>query len=269
MLGRGPATPAHEAHAELEHAARVDAEILRRRHIDEALVDPAGQPGVGHSRHGQACLEHGLDGGQDVHRAVGAVDADDVGAEVAHLAGDVEAARAVGHAAVLVDRDLRDDGQAAGGHCAGDADGDAQLGRLAHGLDDERVYARLDQRLGLFAQRSPDFVEVVLTGVAEEVTARAYGTGDVGLSGRGGARELHAGQIELGHAVGQTVLFKPERVRSKRVGLDQRRAGPHVVFVHARDDLGARHIELFKACRIQYSAFVELRPHRPVDDENV
>ena len=45
--GRRAAAAADELHAELEHAARVDAEVLGRRHVDEALVDAAREPGVG------------------------------------------------------------------------------------------------------------------------------------------------------------------------------------------------------------------------------
>ena len=51
VLGGRAAAPADEAHAELEHAAREHAEVLGRRDVDEALVDPARQTGVGHRGH--------------------------------------------------------------------------------------------------------------------------------------------------------------------------------------------------------------------------
>ena len=78
VLGRRAAAAADEAHAELEHAARVDAEVLGRRDVDHALVDPAREAGVRRPRSTGAPIgDHLLDRGEDGHRAVGAVHADD------------------------------------------------------------------------------------------------------------------------------------------------------------------------------------------------
>ena len=51
VLRRRSAAAADEAHADAEHAARVDAEVLGGRHVDHALVDPARETGVRRREH--------------------------------------------------------------------------------------------------------------------------------------------------------------------------------------------------------------------------
>ena len=78
VLGVVPQQPPTALHADLEHAPRVDAEVLGRRHVDEAPVDAARQAGVRLRDHGQAGAEHARDHLVDAGGTVRAVHADRV-----------------------------------------------------------------------------------------------------------------------------------------------------------------------------------------------
>ena len=267
MLGRGAATSADELHAELVHAARVDAEVLGGRHVDEALVDAARKACVGERPHGEAGREHRLRGLEHVHRAVAAVDADDARAPLLHEATDFGGGRAVGHAAVLVDRSRADDRDLRAARGDGALDRDAQLVRLAKRLDHDAVDAARDERLHLLGDRDAHLLEVDGQSFAEEVARRTDRTDHERLGARGITRELHGGVIDLGHLRGKAVLLEAHGVGAERVGLDHGRAGAHVILVDLADELGLRDVELFEANAEEHASLVELRPHRAVDHE--
>ncbi len=143
-----PQQPPTSLHAELEHAPRVDAEVLGRRHVDHALVDPPREAGV------RRPPRRGSPSGSIFSTAASTFIGPSEQLTPTTLAPHSRIRRAtssalgaVGHAAGSSSDADRDDGHLAACAAADRGfDGDAQLGRLAHRLDDERVDAGLDER---------------------------------------------------------------------------------------------------------------------------
>ena len=153
VLGRGAAAAADHRGAELDHAAREHVEVLGRRHVEEAAVDGAGQPGVGLHAERQARAEHPLGDGERELRTVAAVHADarrrpSRAAWSATCSGvDPSATVSLGSNAIEAMIGMP------GRRAAGRLDRDPDLLEVTEGLEHEQVDAALDERRGLLGER--------------------------------------------------------------------------------------------------------------------
>ncbi len=146
VLRRRAAAAADQAHAGGDEAPRVGRHVLRRREIDVAALDVARPSGVGlHREARRRALGDPLDRLEHRRRPDAAVQADDVGAERLELRGELLRRRAVGGDAVVAGGELRDHRLVRDGADA--ADGGAELGDVAEGLEHEQVDAGVGERL--------------------------------------------------------------------------------------------------------------------------
>jgi hypothetical protein len=269
VLGRGPAAAADEAHAQLAEAPREHPEVLGRRHVDEAIVDAAGQARVGHGRERHAQGQQLLDRREHDLRPVGAVDAHHGGAVLDGALGHLEHLAAVGEREPLVDRHLRDDRHPAAARERRPLERERELFGLAHGLDHQAVDALFEQRVGLLVEGSAHAGALVVgEAAAEDEAGGAHGAAHVGAALRRLAGELGGLSVELAHFVVEAVPREAKAVGPEGVGLDELRAGAHVVFVHPTHELAPRDHELFVVDAEQHAALVELRAHAAVDHDD-
>ncbi len=272
VLRRRPAAAADEAHADADHAPRVDAEVLGGRHVDHALVDPARQPGVRRREHGQA--RSAPSWSTAASTPIGPSEQ----FTPTMLAPHSRASRAISSASVpsAMRPFSSSDALAMTGTRPSEASTAASTATRSSGVcrmvstTSASTFA-FEERARLLEEHRLDLREVlrgrVASGLAEEVPARSDGADDVRLGPRRRARDPYARGVELVNARRQPVLLEAQRVRAERVRLDDLGAGAHEVFVHLGDELGARDVELLEAGAVEHAALVELRSHGAVDDE--
>ena len=249
VLGRGPAAPADDGHAELGHEAvqvlgqLVGCEVVVHVAVDhrrEARIRDAGDRDAAGPRKVAQRLAH-------LDRAGGAVEADHVdlhGIEHGQRGADLGAGQ---HAPGQLDGHL-----ALQRHVAVEGDHGAP-GAVDRGLDRQHVELRLDQQQVDAALEQPE--RLLLVGVTElgvrdvpergELRAGAHGAGHPARPL--GRRELvahRAGQLggpagQLAGPVGQPVLGQDDRGRAEGVGLDDVAADLVEGAVHLGHEVGA------------------------------
>ena len=230
VLGRGPAAPADDGHAELgDEAVQVLGQAVGREVVVHVAVDDRREARIRDAGDGDAAgprkvaqrLAH-------LHRAGGAVEADHVdlhGVEHGQCGADLGAGQ---HAAGQLDRHLRLQGDEAVERHHG------APGTVHGGLDRQHVELRLDEQEVDPALEQPQ--RLLLVGVAElgvrnvaergELGPGSHGTGHPARPlGRGELVPDGAGQFggpagQLTGAVGQPVLGQDDRGRAECVGLD-------------------------------------------------
>ena len=272
VLGRRPAAAPDEPRSYADHAARVHAEVLRRRHVDHALVDAARLAGVRRRKDRQPDRHHLAHGREDAHRTVRAVHADDARAPLPGEAGDLVSLRSLGHAAVFVERRARDHGYAPLGRLDRGFDGGSQLGRLPDRLDDQGVDPRIEQRSRLLEERRLDLREVLRGRVAPD-SPRKYPLGPM-------APMTYACPPAASRAMRAPAALSSLDARRQPVLFEAHALAPNVLVSMTcapartkssctlRDELRTRNVELLEARAVQHAALVEQRSHRAVDDEH-
>ena len=152
-----PQQPPTSCTPSLNMPPRVDAEVLGRRHVDHALVDPAREPGVRRREHRQP--ERAPSAPPPRARSSGPSEQ----LTPTTLAPHSFIRRAISSAGVpsaircASSSETRGDDRDAPARRRVDRgfDRDAELGGLAHRLDDERVDPGLDERARLLAEAPP------------------------------------------------------------------------------------------------------------------
>src|SRR6185437_11868131 len=128
VLGRGAATAADDFGAGGDELAGVVGQVLGRHHVEVAPVHVAGLAGVGlGDERAAGGVGHLLQRFEHAHRTTAAVYADHVGAPALHAARGFGGGGAVEGAALVVNRDLRDQRQG-----AGVAGAEERLAQLSH-----------------------------------------------------------------------------------------------------------------------------------------
>ncbi len=240
--------------------------MLRVRDIQRAAFDRRGHPGVGLRDHRHAAADHAGDhlielGGPDP-----AVAADDVGAGRDHPIGDFRRTEPAVAARVLVEHHHRDD-RRLGAALARDVDRVLDLEDRRERLEHDRVDAGEHERVDLIGEREPRGPALGGRRDPELDAGRADRARDERFLIRGGARELDGGAVDRLRLFGEPVPRERDPVRTERVGLDDIRAGGHVIGVDPAHELGLRDVELVVAARVQHAALVEQRAHRAVEQQ--
>jgi hypothetical protein len=171
---------------------------------------------------------------------------------------------AVGGEAVFARRQLRHDRQ--GRHRPHAADGGAELGHVAEGLEHEQVDA--GERLGLLAEGRLGLVQAGLAPRLDADAERADRAGHVGLAAGRLPGDADARGVDLAQAIAQAELGQLEAVGAEGVGLEDVRPGPEVGLVNLGDDVGLGQVQLVERAVEKDALAVEHRAHRAVADEH-
>ena len=192
VIRRRAAAAADQAHAGGDEAPRVGRHVLRRREIDVAAFDVARPSGVRLHRRGAPSVRSAI---RSIVSSIAAgptlqfrpmTSAPSASSSAANCSGGVPSAVAPSSPVVIcatIGR-VRDGADA--------ADGGAELGDVAEGLEHEQIDAALGERLGLLAERRFRFVEAGLAPRLDAHAERTDRAGDVGLAARRLAGDAHA-----------------------------------------------------------------------------
>ena len=273
MIGRGAAAAAHNLRSGRNRLARKAGHVLRRAEIDIAPFHRARHAGIGHGRDGQRGRgAHGFDGGQHGRWTSGAVHAHGVRAPLGKQRGGLLRRRSIQAVAFIVHRDHHHDRQIGRGFLRRQQRF-ARLVQRRHGLDDEHVHARIDQRANLLGKCGARLIEPGFAQRLQPHAQRPDGARHPGLAsllffqvGNGLLGEPHAGGVDLGHFAGQSVARQPEAVGAERVGLQNLGAGLQVVFVDGQDQPGIGEIQLVVAAVDEDAAGIQNRAHGAVGE---
>ncbi len=168
--------------------------------------------------------------------------------------------------AVVAGGELRDHGLVRDGADA--ADGGAELGDVAEGLEHEQVDAGLGERLGLLAERRFRFVQTGLAPRLDAHAERADGAGDVGLAARRLAGDAHTRGVDLTQPLAEAEGPQLQPVGAERVGFEDVGPGPHVGLMDLGDEIRLGEIQLVEGSVEEDALAVEHRPHRAVADQD-
>mmetsp|Transcript_10494 Transcript_10494/g.29422 ORF Transcript_10494/g.29422 Transcript_10494/m.29422 type:complete len:241 (+) Transcript_10494:1169-1891(+) len=234
-MGRGgAAAPPDNADARLEHTAPVDAKVLGRGHVHQALVQVARLAGVrgGHHR-GAAGLDHLHGDLVHVGRPV-AVDAHHVGPPLCeHLRHALRRCPIL--QATVREAHLRNDRPRE--QRPGYFQRQAHLLQVAERLEEQQIHLTLHEHLNLLPERCFDSLGGLVAQVAHGLPRRPHRPREVyclarflnGLSGN-----PHASLIHRDHLVPDAVLAQEERVGRERVRLDNICPRRNVLLVHRK-----------------------------------
>ena len=150
-----------------------------------------------------------------------------------------------------------------------------QVQRVLLGLEQQRVHAALDQRVGLKRVGGAHVVEGHVAGDGDRAGARSHRPDDEALTS-GLAGDAGPGQCDLVGAFAEAVLGEHVGRAAEGVGADQVGAGVPVGAVDAGHHVGAREVQMLVAALVLRAAEVrgrevgrlQHRTHRPVEDED-
>ena len=150
-----------------------------------------------------------------------------------------------------------------------------QVQRVLLGLEQQRVHAALDQRVGLERVGGAHVVEGHVAGDGDRAGARSHRPDDEALTS-GLAGDAGPGQCDLVGAFAEAVLGEHVGRAPEGVGADQVGAGVPVGAVDAGHHVGAREVQVLVAALVLRAAEVrgrevgrlQHRTHRPVEDED-
>ncbi len=174
--------------------------------------------------------------------------------------------RAVQRVAVLFRGHLRDDRDGRR-YAANGVHRRADLVQVAERLEDEQIDPAIGQSLSLFAEILARLVD---TGLAPRLDAHAQRSdraGDISLFASRVSRQLRALDVDGVQFVGETEGSELDAVRAERVGLDDVRAGPHVLLVYFGDQIRLRQVQRVEALVDEDALRVQHRPHRAIANE--
>ena len=265
VLRRRPTAAAHEAHAGLDHAARVAGHVLGARHVDLPVANRAREPRVGLRGEGEVGdFRHPLQRFQHGGGAHRAVEPDHVRPQRFQLPGQRVRGRAVHRLPVLPHRHLRDDREI--GARAHRPQRRRQLGRVREGLQHEAVHASSEQPFHL---RTEVGFGVVGGGVPPGLHAdaqRADGSQHQRALPHSLPRQGCCAEVELEGALLQAVGGELHGVGAEGVGLHQLRARAHVLLVDLPHHFRLLHHQRVVADVDEDAAAVEERAHGAVQD---
>ena len=247
-LGGRPAASAHDVDPQVHVALDVARHVLGAGEVVELAVHLRGVARVGHDHEGVVHVAgHLLHEGQGVGGAHGAVDAHHVrtvgGQALAPLHGRV----AEEGAAVLVEGEGGEDGEV-GGHLPAGLDEEPRFEGGLLGLDDEEVGARLGQCGDLLETDLPGlgFVHVTV-GLEHDLEGADGGAHPDGASVGRPARDLHAPDVNIPHAVVEIVLGQIEAVGLEGVGGEDPRPRVDVFAMEGEDQVRLGDVGLLEA----------------------
>ena len=265
VLGARAAAAPDERHAALEQPPRIHAEVLGRGHVDRPLVQAAGTAGVRLRAHRPAVTEHLARHLEHEGRSLRAVHADHVGAAIAQEIGDEGRRQPVDRRPVLAERHLRHD--RSGEQGAGRLERRFHLGGSDESLQDQEVDALFQESLDLLLEDRVEDGAQRGGKLRRQGPGRPDRTGDVGGATRGLARQSHSRTVDIAQPVLRAVAPQELAVRPERVRFDNLRARLDVISMDLEHQVGTRKIGLVERSSDEIAALVELRPHRPVEDE--
>ena len=265
VLRPGPAAASDEAHSRLEHAARVDAEVLGRRHVERALIETPGAAGIRLHADRGAARDHGPAHFEEKRRSLGAVGPDDVGPRVAQAPAHLERRQPVDEPPLFAEGYLRDDGPAV--HRAGRDECLLDLLEAVEGLEDQEVDPFLEQRGDLFEEEPAQRGAPFFRQSSDHQPRRADGAGHPRFAPRRLARQTHSRPVDRPDLVLRPVAFEALGVGAEGVGLQDLGARGHVVAVDVEDQVGAGEVCLVEGAGDEVAALVELRPHGAVEHQ--
>ena len=149
----------------------------------------------------------------------------------------------------------------------------ARLVQGRHGLDDEHVHARLDQRADLFDKCGARLIQPGFAQRLQAHSQRPHRARHPRLAGLLVFQMSHCllgqanpGGIDLCHLAGQSVARQPESVGAEGVGLQDLGAGLQIVFVDRQDQVWIGKIQLVVAAVDKHPARIQHRAHGAVGE---
>ena len=275
VLRRRPAAAADDPRP-VGHGLCDDAtEILRPGGVDEATLDPARQPGIGHDRErvAQPCpsgfgRRHPVNRVEAGKRPRPAIHPDRVGAGLNQRPDCPAGSRPVGSDQLLAEGHLRDDRQI--GRPPRLVERENQVLERPERLEHEQVDAALEQSVDLLAEGRPNRAFLVLRQLAPGRSERPDRTGHEGIAARDVARlpgDLRRPPIERVGAIRKSVCIEPVAIRAERGRLDELCAGIQVFTVDRSDEVRPRRGQLIQARSLRNPAREQQRAHRAVGED--
>ena len=272
MVGGRAAAAADDRCAGAEHPGDDPPEVGGLGGIDEAALDPLGQPGIRHDRQARPRRArragHPIERLETAERTGPAVDSERV-----HVGREQRRERDLGRGAVggdelLAERHLGHDRQVRRRPRL--ADGVEQVAEIGERLEHEQVDPALEQTVDLFPERRPDRGGVVAGQVARRATERADRSGHEDVPSRdvaGLTGELGAAPVQPGRPVREPEAGQPRAVGPERGGLDD--VGPRleVLAMDGPDEVRAGLDELVQAGPLRDAPREQERAHPAVGEQ--
>ncbi len=268
--GRGAATTADNRRARGNERRRILAEILRRGRIHDAPADSFRPPGVGHHRESRARSGgfHQAENPKRLRRAAGAVDADDVRADLRQFCGHV--GRRVSQQSQVVTGERHAGGDGQGADRFGGAHRFRRFMQVAHRFNDDQIYAAGDQHGDLIVERGVSLRRSDSTEGRQPDSQWPDRSADENPRSRLGndvARQSHRRGVDVAHFGFEAVPCQLVAVCAEGVGFDDLRAGVNVSAMHIGHQGRLSQIQFVETLIELHAARVEHRSHRAVSEQ--
>ena len=212
--------------------------------------------------------DHLLDGFEHHLGAGGAVAAGRVHGPQVELASECFGGRAVGHVAIVVDGDLRDEGNVVAGGIAGGENGFAKFVEYREGLEDHQIDAGLDQSRHVLPKNRAGLFERSGAQRLDANSQRAYRSRDKCSVAGCLPGQPYAGLVDGAQFFGEAKGSQPCAVGPERVGFDDLGAGLDVFLMHFLDQRRRGEIEFIETAIDEDALRVQHRAHGAIGHQH-
>ena len=238
MFGGRPAAAAHHAHTRSHKLASVAGHVLGRAKIDVPALHRARHSGVRLCGQWQdADRTHALDGVQHCHRAHAAIAAKDVGAPFGEPGRESFRSGTVQAVTVFVDGDLSNDRDLRV-YIPSRQDCLVELLKVAEGLQDQQIYAALNQGCDLLAEGGASFLERSLAQWLNPNPQRPDRARYPDVEALGGFPcHSRPGQIDVVDPCGHAVARQAKGICPESIGFNDLRTRLQILVMYPADEV--------------------------------